>query len=312
MSSRLATILCACVLAAAACGDTTTTTTPPATTDVSEPTVPTTPVAALPEPAPGDGEAHLAERPEEPVSVVVEVDVPYSSRFALDVYYPDAPGPWPVAVVFHGGEVQKSSVKRYASEVAEFGVVVFVPEYSSTPAQLAEALHLGADDAVCAMRFPRVHASDFDGSDGRIVAAGPSYGANVAALMVLAGDQFEGDCLASSEVSAAADGLLGLDGMYDFAGLPRVLGFHEEYTVEEMERASAISYVDQAELGADTAFVLFTGREPVSQEQGDLFRDNLTAAGYEVLLVPQPEVAHSAYGYSAPGIVDALIDLAFG
>ena len=121
-------------------------------------------------------------RAEEALPVLVEVDVPYSSAFSLDVYYPDAPGPWPVAVVFHGGEVSKSSVYTYASQVAEQGVVVFVPEYSSTPAQLSEALHLGGEDAVCAMRFARVHASGFDGSGDRIVAAGASYGANVAAL----------------------------------------------------------------------------------------------------------------------------------
>ena len=162
------------------------------------------------------------------------------------------------------------------------------------------------------MRFARTHASDFDGSGNRIVTAGASYGANVAALMVLASDQFEGDCLVSSEVSAAADGLLGLDGMYDFTTLPRVLGFYDEYTVEEMQRASAITYVEQDEPGRETVFELFTGREPVSQEQAELFSDSLTAAGYEVLLVPQPDQPHSAYGGEAPGIAEALADMAFG
>jgi acetyl esterase/lipase len=257
-----------------------------------------------------DGKAGLAERPEETVPVVVEVDVPYTSQFALDVYYPDAPGPWPVAVVFHGGQVLKSSVRTYASQVAEGGVVVFVPEYSSTPGQLSEVLHLGVEDAVCAMRFARAHATDYDGSGDRIVTAGASYGANVAALMVLASDEFEGDCLVGSEVSATADGLVGLDGMYDFATLP--LGFGDYYTAEEMQRASALTYVEPVEPGDDTPIVLFTGREPASQQQADLFNDSLTAAGYEVQRVRQPDLGHGAYGGAAPGTVEALTDMAFG
>ncbi|MDH3755107.1 MAG: alpha/beta hydrolase [Acidimicrobiia bacterium] len=261
----------------------------------------------------GDDETTgLARRPGEVLPVLVEVDVPYSSSFDLDVYHPDATGPWPVAVVFHGGEVLKSSVRSYASAVAERGVVVFVPEYSSTPEQVSDVLHLGGEDAVCAMRFARAHASDFDGHGDRIVVAGASYGANVAALMVVAADEFEGGCVAGSEVSPAADGLVGLDGMYDFTELPRELGFHEDYTVEEMERASAITYVEPAELEDDTPIELFTGREAVTQHQAALFSDSLTAAGYEVVLVPQPELAHGAYGGVAPGTVEALTDMAFG
>ncbi len=253
----------------------------------------------------------LAERPDEALPVLIEADVPYMSEFALDVYYPEASGPWPVAVVFHGGEVSKSSVRSFASEVAELGVVVFVPEYSSTPAQVSEVLHLGGDDAVCAMRYARAHASDFNGSGDRIVTAGASYGANVAALMTLAPDRFEGDCMVGSEVSAAADGLLGLDGMYDFATLPDVLGFPDFYTVEEMRRASALTYVEAAEPGDDTVIELFTGRETAAQEQAAAFGDSLTAAGYEVSIVPQPDLPHSAFA-NAPGSVEALTDMAFG
>ena len=130
--------------------------------------------------------------------------------------------------------------------------------------------------------------------------------------MMLAANEFEGDCLVGSEVSAAADGLVGLDGMYDFTSLPHVLGFHVYYTVEEMQRASAITYIDGAEPGDDTAVELFTGREPASQQQARLFRDGLTAAGYEVVVTPQPDLPHSAYGGAAPGTVDALTGMAFG
>lgn len=157
-------------------------------------------------------------------------------------------------------------MRTYASQVAEGGVVVFVPEYSSTPDQVSHGLHLGADDAVCAMRYARVHASEFGGTGDRIVTAGHSYGANVAALMAMAGGQFEGDCLVVDEVSAVADGFVGLDGMYDFTTLPRSLGFYDFYTVAEMEYASAITYIGPSR-GDRPTFQLFTGRETASQDQ---------------------------------------------
>lgn len=244
-------------------------------------------------------------------SVLVEVDVPHASDFALDVYYPDASGSWPVAVVFHGGEESKTSMQGFASAAAEQGVVVFVPEYSSTPAQVSEVLHAGANDAVCAMRFARTHAPDFDGSGDRVVTAGVSYGANVAALMTVAPDEFDGDCLVGSDVSAATRGLLGLDGMYDFATLPAVLGFHDYYTDEQMQRASALTYVAPAEPGDGVVVELFTGMSSAAQDQAAAFGESLTAAGYEVRFVPQPDLPHNAFN-PAPGSVEALTAMAFG
>jgi acetyl esterase/lipase len=238
--------------------------------------------------------------------------IPYSSDFALNVYYPEESGEWPVAVVFHGGEVTANSMAVYASQVAESGVVVFVPEFSSTPAQLAEALHSGAEDGVCAMRYARAHASDFGGSSERVVTAGLSYGAVVAALMTLAADQFEGDCVEADELSAFADGFVGLDGLYDFVELPGVLGFQDRYTIEELEKASVSTYVAAPPIEG-VRFQLFTGSDPVAQEQTELFRTLLDTVGYQVEVLARPDVAHSVmFPTQAEGAVQALVEMASG
>lgn len=250
--------------------------------------------------------------PEDFAGVAVAKDVAYSTEFTLDVYYPEEGGEWPVAVVFHGGEVLKESMADYASQVAEGGVVVFVPEFSSTPAALSDVLHRGAEDAVCAMRYARARASDFGGNGNRVVAAGLSYGAVVGALMTLAGDQFEGDCLVESDVTAMGDGFVGLDGLYDFAELPEALGFHDLYSMDQMQTASATNYVMQP-AREDVDFVLFTGSDAFAQDQAELFRARLDDAGYPVDILARPDVPHSVmFPTQAEGAVEALIKMAFG
>lgn len=245
-------------------------------------------------------------------AVSVLLDVPYSSGFTLDVYSPAWDGEWAVAVVFHGGEVVKASMADYATQVAERGVVVFVPEFSSTPAQLAEGLDLGAEDGVCAMRYARSHAGEFGGNGDRVVAAGLSYGAIVAALMNLAADRFAGDCFEADDVSGFADGLVGLDGFYDFAELPEVLGFQDRNTVEELEMASATTYVT-APPRDGVRFQLFTGNNTVAQDQAELFRALLDGVGYQVEVHARPDVPHTVmFPTQAEGAVQALVDMASG
>lgn len=246
------------------------------------------------------------------MAVTVVNDIPYSQTFGLNVYYPEESGEWPTAVVFHGGEVSKGSMADYARQVAAGGVVVFVPEFSSTPAQLAEVLHLGAEDGVCAMRYARAHASEFGGDGDRVVTAGLSYGAVVGALMTLAGDHFESDCLVEEDVTAMGDGFVGLDGLYDFDQAPEALGFHDLYTMEQLRTASATTYVETPARG-DVRFVLFTGSNSAGQDQAELFRARLAEVGYQVEVLARPDVPHTVmFPTQAEGAVQALVEMASG
>lgn len=312
-------VSCVLLFVAAACSgeaDPTPTTVPTTTTVTLTTTAAPVTTTAMPEQEAttlSESErTDLAERPEEALPIASEFDVPYTSELAVDVYYPDASGAWPVAVVFHGGEEHKETMRRYASLVAEAGVVVFVPEYRASPQQLPDSPLGGVEDAACAMRFARAHATGFGGSADRVVTAGFSMGGNQAAIMVLAGDQFEGDCLVGSEISAVGDGFVGLDAGYDFVEMAQAAAVGEMYTLADMQRASAVNHIEPASSGDDTPFELFTGSTEVIHRQGENFRDGLAAAGYQVNLTRHPSVPHWAGAWAdAPGTVEALIDMAF-
>ena len=267
----------------------------------------------------GDSErTELAAPPDQPVPVLVEKDVPYTPELALDVYHPDAPGPWPAAVVFPGGETHKESMKTFATLVAERGVVVFVAEYRSYPSQVKDDPLGVVTDGPCAVRFARAHAGEFGGVGDRVVAAGFSLGGNVAAITVLAGDEFESECLVGSDVSGVADGLVGLDAVYDFAdaidGSGRDAIFSDEvFSSDAMRRSSAINHVTAAETGDSRPFRLFTGLTEELHLQAQQLRDGLAAAGYEVSLTRDASLPHDEYTWNRhPGAVEALVDMAHG
>lgn len=265
------------------------------------------------------------DRPSEPLETLLDRDVPYTSELTLDVYYPDAEGPWPVAVVLHGGEDHKNTMSSFARATAEQGVVVFVPEWRSFPAQLEEHRLAAIEDTACAVRFARDRAGDYDGDGERIVMAGWSLGANFAAIAVLAEDTVGGDCVAGSEVSPRAQGLVGLDGVYDFAELllaeeraaeqlgddAATLGVAPPpWTTDEMNEISAHAYVPAAAGDDRPVFRLFTGQVEELHAQAERFRDDLTRAGFEVELVRHPDLSHGSVIF-APGTVEALVELAF-
>jgi acetyl esterase/lipase len=200
----------------------------------------------------------------------------------------------------------------YARAVARRGVVVFVPEWQSFPAQLEEHRLAALEDVACAVRFARERAGDYGGHGQRIVAAGWSLGANFGAIAVLRADPVEGDCTVGPDVSSRAQGLVGLDGVYDFTELiladpsPPV-----SWSIEEVNEISAHTYVRTADGDDPPVFRLFSGIEEQLHAQAERFRKDLEEGGFDVEVVRHPELSHGAMIF-APGTVEALVDLAFG
>lgn len=265
------------------------------------------------------------DRPGQPLQVLSDWDVPYTSELSLDVFYPDADGPWPVAVVLHGGEDHKATMTDFAKAVSQQGLVAFVPEWRSYPAQLEENRLAALEDVACAVRFARERAGDYGGDGERVVMAGWSLGGNFGALAVLRRQSVEGDCLGDREVSPRAQGLVGLDGAYDFTEIimERVRADEEpgnaattsdppvlRWTMDEMNEISAHSCVEPHERENPPAFRLFTGEIEQLHAQAERFRDDLVSAGFEVELVRHPELSHEAV-VLAPGTVEAVVELAY-
>ena len=120
--------------------------------------------------------------------LAVERDLAYGShpRQLLDLYRPAAgPDGLPVLVWFYGGAWQSGRRQDYrfvAARLARRGMLVAVPDYRLHPEAGYPAF---LQDAAAAVAHVRRHAAAWGGDPGRIVLAGHSAGAHIAAMLAL-------------------------------------------------------------------------------------------------------------------------------
>lgn len=279
-------------------------TTPPPISATTGLTAALPPTQALPTPEvmPTEGLASL--QPALPVTKTA--DLAYTNELVLDVYAPTTAGNWPVVVVLPFG-VGKGSVSGLASAIAGQGAVVFAAEWhSSEPRSVAEIAQ-GAEEVACAVRFARAHAPEYGAKDKRMVLVGHSAGGGIGALMMLAGDEFHGDCL-TAQGSALPDAFVGLDGTYD------VISFIPEGVLRaapaQCAGISPFTYVGRRPIRPGSRFVLFVSDNRLLQQQAQAFRDALRAAGYDVSLAQIPRVDHLGIASgSVPETVGAIAEL---
>ena len=134
------------------------------------------------------------------------------ARQRLDVYVPTHPaaGPRPVIVFFYGGSWNSGDRAGYAfvgRALAARGFVTVIPDYRLVPQVVYPGFVLDGADAV---RWAHMHAKDYGGDGDRIVLAGHSAGAYIAAMLAVDGRWLGAD-------RKAVRGLAGLAGPYDFA-----------------------------------------------------------------------------------------------
>lgn len=141
--------------------------------------------------------------------------VPYGPlpRQAMDIYRPAAKtGPLPVVVFFYGGAWQRGARGDYrfvAAELAKQGIVVAVPDYRLAPQNpYPDFLKDGAD----AVAMVRKDAAGWGGDPQRIVLAGHSAGAHIAAMLALDPHWLRAAGMSRSDLA----GWVGISGPYDF------------------------------------------------------------------------------------------------
>jgi acetyl esterase/lipase len=211
----------------------------------------------------------------------------------LDVYAPSDPGTWPVVIVVHGGGQVRSSFAPLAEAIASQGAVVynidtmFTFPWSSIIERIA-----------CAVRFARATAADYGGDPGRITLVGSSAGAATGAVVALAGDDFEGDCVVT-DASALPDALVAFEGPYDYA--TTAYHYSHDHTIlkdqdpELWEAINPYSHIGrnpdlQVRLvhGDDIDLTVYDTLPQVSIE----FRQALADAGYDVELIVVEGASH--------------------
>ena len=218
--------------------------------------------------------------------------LPYGSdpRQTLDLYAPRKAGPWPVIVFFYGGAWESGHRQGYgfaARALAAKGFVVAVPDYRLVPAVRYPGF---VEDGAAAVRWARGHAAEHGGDSERIVLAGHSAGAYIAAMLAL-------DPKWLGEDWAAVRGLAGLAGPYDFLPLDdpaSIAAFGDWPNLEETQP------VAHAGPGAPPALLLHGEPDTrVKVRHSIALAKALTAAGNDARLSLYPGLSHT-------GIVTAL------
>lgn len=201
---RLAAVL-ALVLAACSTSATTPATTPPAETTAAQITTTqatSTTTSSTTTTSPVTTTTQVSDTPRQ---------VPFTSTLDLDVYGSEGP----TVVLFHGGgwvAGTPADIAPLAEAIAQEGAVVFNAPYRLTFA--GGGFPTTFEDAACAIRFAAAHSGEYGGDPSRLIVVGHSAGAHIAAVVALAADTFDGDCLVEMNDTLPTR-LVGLAGPYN-------------------------------------------------------------------------------------------------
>ena len=205
-------------------------------------------------------------------------------RQSLDLYAPRKPGPHPVIVFFYGGAWDSGHRQGYAfaaRALAAKGFVVAVPDYRLVPQVRYPDF---VRDGAAAVRWMRVHAGDYGGDGERILLAGHSAGAYIAAMLAL-DPEWLGDA------HRLVRGLVGLAGPYDFLPLDDVASIAAFGEWPDLEATQPVAYAR-----ADSPPALLLHGEPdtrVKPRHSRALAKALTAAGADVRLNLYPTLNHT-------------------
>jgi acetyl esterase/lipase len=206
-------------------------------------------------------------------------------RRRLDIYVPRqrADKLRPVIVFFYGGSWNSGARQGYAfvgRALAARGFVTVVPDYRLVPEVTYPSF---VEDGAAAVRWVRENARAYGGDGERIVLAGHSAGAYIAAMLAVDGRWLGQD-------RASVRGLAGLAGPYDFA----------PFTVASSQAAfgrwpkpAETQPVTWADASAPPALLLIGADDTIVRPRNsDALAAKLRAAGVAAEVKRYPGIAH--------------------
>lgn len=202
------------------------------------------------------------------------------------LYRPDTPGPHPMVVYFHGGGWvlgNHQSDDPFCRDLCvRTGAVVVSADYRHGPEHRFPA---AADDAVAAVRWFADHADDLGAEPGRLVVAGWSAGANIAAVATQrirdeGGPAIFGQLL----ITPVTDGSVERPSMSENAEgyvLTKALmdWFWGHYADEQQRTEPAASPLLADSLAGLPPAAIFTSEFDPLRDEGAAFAEALAAAG---------------------------------
>ena len=209
----------------------------------------------------------------------------------LDAYVPNGEGPFPVAIVLHGGGWsggdKDGDTLPICRALAQSGFVIFTPNYRLAPAHRWPA---AAQDVASALDWAKTHAADYGGDAARLALVGYSAGGQLA-------------CFAATERNHAAQAVVLFSAPVDLVADTRRRGElspsmrdligADEISPAVEERLAAMSPLNF--VGVDLPpFLLLHGTDDKSvlYDQSLALRDKLRAANVPCELITLEGAPH--------------------
>lgn len=213
----------------------------------------------------------------------------------MDVYFPEAGGPWPVLVYVHGGSWMhgdKSEAALFARGMTAQGYLLVSINYRLFPPANFPAM---IQDVKCAVRSLRANAGQYNLDPNRVGAMGVSAGGHLVGLLGTTTTSAGWDVGEYLDQSSRVQAVVAMAGVMDLSrnfpnadieAMKRV-GFGE-YNVAE---ASPITHVTPD----DPPFLLIHGErdELVPYEQSQVMYDRLIQTGVPAQFVIVKNAGHS-------------------
>jgi acetyl esterase/lipase len=243
------------------------------------------------------------------------VGVDPGTEVLLDVYAPDAAGPWPIVIWAPGGEETKVMGQPFGEAMASSGAVVFVintvHSLDPTVPPLGLASRALVEGAACAVRTARALAPAYGGDPGRVVWSGHSLGGVYGFELALAVPDWERmwteqvggpgptlDCLTDTGLSA-------IDAIVTASSGRFIEVWPTVYDADPSVRAftDSVSHVgNNPSLKVRLVHGDSDPELPLATAQG--LERELTAAGYDVKLDIVPLASH---GLFFPQLVERIL-----
>ncbi len=232
-----------------------------------------------------------------------------AGNIAIRVYRPDADGPVPTVVFFHGGGFVIGDIDTHDDQARllarDVSAVVVSIDYRLAPEAKFPA---GFDDCLAATKYVADHIDEYGADPSRLVVAGDSAGGNLAAAVAIACRDAGGPTLAAQlllypVVDFAADGPYPSrveNGEGYFLTADDSAWFHQNYISDDFDdtdrRASVIKVEDLS--GLPPAVVATAEFDPL-RDEGEAYAERLREAGVEVVLHRFDGMIHGFYGMGA-------------
>jgi acetyl esterase len=246
---------------------------------------------------------HHFGAPPIPVANVEDRTVPGpAGEIPVQVYVPDAAGPLPILVYYHGGgwvsgciETHENACRALANQTP--AVVVSV-EYRCAP----ETKFPGPlEDCYAATAWVAEHGAELGGDPTRLAVGGDSAGGNLAAAVALLARERGGPKIGfqlliypvtdyNFETASYQEAAEGYGLTQDSMRL-----FWELYLPTEADGANPLASVLRADLaGLPPAYVITAEYDPL-RDEGDAYAEKLKAAGVSVEHVSYPGQIHGFF-----------------